>query len=86
MKHVKAPNRNKVEIGMNRPENICPPAPDSGAWRLPSGRDLAEFALQAGFLAPLLLDPDRTCVHLPSNAQNPQRGRAAWSLGAQSSF
>lgn len=24
------------------------------AWRLPSGKDLAEFALQAGFLAPLL--------------------------------
>ena len=26
------------------------------AWRLPSGKALAEFALQAGFLAPLLLD------------------------------
>jgi hypothetical protein len=25
------------------------------AWRLPSGKALAEFALQAGFLAPLLL-------------------------------
>lgn len=24
-------------------------------WRLPSGKALAEFALQAGFLAPLLL-------------------------------
>ncbi len=24
------------------------------AWRLPSGKALAEFALQAGFLAPLL--------------------------------
>lgn len=28
---------------------------DSGSWRLPSGKALAEFALQAGFLAPLLL-------------------------------
>ena len=28
---------------------------DSGNWRLPSGKALAEFALQAGFLAPLLL-------------------------------
>lgn len=28
---------------------------DAGAWRLPSGKALAEFALQAGFLAPLLL-------------------------------
>ena len=26
-----------------------------GVWRLPSGKALAEFALQAGFLAPLLL-------------------------------
>jgi hypothetical protein len=26
-------------------------------WRLPSGKALAEFALQAGFLAPLLLGP-----------------------------
>ncbi len=26
---------------------------DSGSWRLPSGKALAEFALQAGFLAPL---------------------------------
>jgi hypothetical protein len=27
---------------------------DAGSWRLPSGKALAEFALQAGFLAPLL--------------------------------
>src|SRR5258708_3799380 len=32
---------------------------DSGSWRLPSGKALAEFALQAGFLAPLLLKADR---------------------------
>ena len=25
------------------------------SWRLPSGKALAEFALQAGFLAPLML-------------------------------
>jgi hypothetical protein len=29
---------------------------DGGAWRLPSGKALAEFALQAGFLAPLLFN------------------------------
>ena len=28
---------------------------DRGNWRLPSGRALAEFALESGFLAPLLL-------------------------------
>src|SRR5581483_5812481 len=27
---------------------------DAGSWRLPSGKALAEFAMQAGFLAPLL--------------------------------
>ena len=32
---------------------------DSGSWRLPSGKALAEFALQAGFLAPLLFRADR---------------------------
>ena len=31
---------------------------DSGSWRLPSGKALAEFALQAGFLAPLLFRTD----------------------------
>lgn len=28
---------------------------DAMCWRLPSGKALAEFALQAGFLAPLIL-------------------------------
>ena len=28
---------------------------DPMSWRLPSGKKLAEFALQAGFLAPLML-------------------------------
>ena len=32
---------------------------DSGCWRLPSGKALAEFALQAGFLAPLLFRAER---------------------------
>lgn len=32
---------------------------DAGSWRLPSGKALAEFALQAGFLAPLLLKAER---------------------------
>ncbi len=31
----------------------------SGSWRLPSGKALAEFALQAGFLAPLLFRTER---------------------------
>ena len=32
---------------------------DAGSWRLPSGKALAEFALQAGFLAPLLFQSER---------------------------
>ncbi len=32
---------------------------ESGSWRLPSGKALAEFALQAGFLAPLLFQAER---------------------------
>ena len=32
---------------------------DAGSWRLPSGKALSEFALQAGFLAPLLFQPER---------------------------
>lgn len=31
---------------------------DASAWRLPSGKALAEFAFQAGFLAPLLLETE----------------------------
>jgi len=31
---------------------------DARSWRLPSGKALAEFALQAGFLAPLLFRPE----------------------------
>ena len=40
---------------------------DSGSWRLPSGKALAEFALQAGFLAPLLFRVERFGRN-PSNA------------------
>lgn len=31
---------------------------DARSWRLPSGKALAEFALQTGFLAPLLFRSD----------------------------
>ncbi len=31
---------------------------DARSWRLPSGKALAEFALQSGFLAPLLFRPN----------------------------
>ncbi len=33
---------------------------DAGSWRLPSGKALAEFALQSGFLAPLVFQRERS--------------------------
>lgn len=39
---------------------------DSTSWRLPSGKALAEFALQAGFLAPLMLNKPRWTSKKPA--------------------
>ena len=58
-------NRRVAErLGMSgMPPSIPPTIPmewlDSANWRLPSGKALAEFALQAGFLAPLLFRAER---------------------------
>ena len=42
---------------------------DPMSWRLPSGKALAEFALQAGFLAPLIFAaPKRRKVPKPAPA------------------
>jgi hypothetical protein len=49
---------------------------DSGSWRLPSGKALAEFALQAGFLAPLLFRAERFGRNL-SNAPGELGGASA---------
>jgi hypothetical protein len=52
---------------------------DGGAWRLPSGKALAEFALQAGFLAPLLLNSesftDRSRTRSEGGRALPMRGK-----------
>jgi len=40
---------------------------DGGSWRLPSGKALAEFALQAGFLAPLLFNSGRFSVGIAAH-------------------
>jgi hypothetical protein len=55
---------------------------DSGSWRLPSGKALAEFALQAGFLAPLLFRTDgirKNALRQPSGIG----GNAAQARGKQ---
>lgn len=61
---------------------------DAGSWRLPSGKALAEFALQAGFLAPLLFKAQRyggarrapedrgACKESPMTARTKQFGKA----------
>jgi len=52
---------------------------DPMSWRLPSGKALAEFALQAGFLAPLMLTgprfkkPKKTVVGRPEMAAMEKR-------------
>jgi hypothetical protein len=43
---------------------------DAGAWHLPSGKPLAEFALRVGFLAPLLLAPQAHGRRLNSPAKS----------------
>ncbi|MGB6943196.1 MAG: hypothetical protein WBE37_12415 [Bryobacteraceae bacterium] len=54
---------------------------DAGSWRLPSGKALAEFALQAGFLAPLLFRADRFGKKLPDASEF--GGSAAGARGKQ---
>ena len=41
---------------------------DPMSWRLPSGKALAEFALQAGFLAPLMLGAPKAKRKKPASA------------------
>jgi hypothetical protein len=44
---------------------------DPMSWRLPSGKALAEFALQAGFLAPLILNGPRLKKDKTSSSGTP---------------
>jgi hypothetical protein len=52
-------NQRGTGAGKRRPPMVISQIPmewmDPMSWRLPSGKKLAEFALQAGFLAPLML-------------------------------
>jgi hypothetical protein len=58
---MKSQNANQRKAGAGRSDTPIrvPRIPmewmDPMSWRLPSGQALAEFALQAGFLAPLML-------------------------------
>jgi hypothetical protein len=50
---------------------------DSGAWRLPSGQALSEFALQAGFLVPHLFAADGRSSSIGSLALARESGKRA---------
>ena len=47
---------------------------DPMSWRLPSGKDLAEFALQSGFLAPLMLERPNLKRRKPALPLEPPAG------------
>ena len=54
-----SPSRRKTVAGRGKSSVSIPHLPmewmDPMSWRLPSGKALAEFALQTGFLAPLIM-------------------------------
>ena len=60
---MKAENAGSGKAGRGRIPGRLPLLPmewmDPMSWRLPSGKALAEFALQAGFLAPLMIGSPR---------------------------
>jgi hypothetical protein len=56
---------------------------DPDCWRLPSGKALAEFALQAGFLAPLMLGLPKPRREISSSAP-PDGARAGELRGFES--
>ena|SRR6476660_2950513 len=53
------PSPRKTSVGRGKSNVGMPHLPmewmDPMSWRLPSGKALAEFALQTGFLAPLIM-------------------------------
>jgi len=56
---------------------------DPMSWRLPSGKALAEFALQAGFLAPLMLGSPRMKKRKPVTAKPMDTERIALDQRAE---
>ena len=81
----KASNARAFGSNSARPTELPIAWMDPMSWRLPSGKALAEFALQSGFLAPLLLGgPSGIMI---SNIVVSLFGAAYnWPLGAAISF
>jgi hypothetical protein len=73
---MKLDNAGSGKTGRGRVPVRIPQIPmewmDPMSWRLPSGKALAEFALQAGFLAPLMIGSPRLKKRkIPAPAVNP---------------
>jgi hypothetical protein len=73
---MKSENAGSGKAGRGRVPVRIPQIPmewmDPMSWRLPSGKALAEFALQAGFLAPLMMGSPRLKKRkIPAPAVNP---------------
>ena len=74
---MKSDNAGSGKTGRGRVPVRIPQIPmewmDPMSWRLPSGKALAEFALQAGFLAPLMIGTPRLKKKkMPVPAANPE--------------
>ncbi|MCX6625545.1 MAG: hypothetical protein NTY38_31690 [Acidobacteria bacterium] len=68
MRERSAHRRNRrSEMGTPGPQAEVQPS-----WRLPSGLELTEFALQGGFLMPALMAADRSGEHEKSSRQAPR--------------
>jgi hypothetical protein len=79
------PNPRKAAVERKRSAESIPHLPmewmDPMSWRLPSGKALAEFALQAGFLAPLIISGPR--IKKKSPAVSPSATLADAPLGRE---
>ena len=87
-RRISVPGVGQPSVGQNRmvAKLSMPQMPvewlDAGSWRLPSGKALAEFALQAGFLAPLLFRADGFRKNALNDA-SAMTGNAAQTRGKQ---
>ena len=74
------PSPRKTGVGRGRSSVGIPHLPmewmDPMSWRLPSGKALAEFALQTGFLAPLIM-------RAPKGKKKPEASDMAMNPGVR---
>jgi hypothetical protein len=80
-------NQRGIAAGKRRSPMVISQIPmewmDPMSWRLPSGKKLAEFALQAGFLAPLMLGTPNFRKRKPVSPLPPLPAKVAGALKEQ---